>query len=160
MSSPLFMRDVSLTLKLTSGTRKEFNCDVKTAIIESTPGDEVTTTTLCANGTFTELGKTTYALHLIANQDWTANGLANFLWTNEGQVAEFQYQAHGQTAIPPTATTPGMAGIVRLVAPNYGGEAENWAELDVTMPCQQRPTIVTAAFPTVMEAEAPAEAAA
>jgi len=155
MTTPLFMRDVSLTLKLlpSGPSRVQFNCDAHLAEIVSTAGDEVDYRTLCATGSFSSVGATTYALHIVAAQDWSANGLARFLWDNDGAQAEFQYQAHGIAAIPPTATTPGMAGTVRLIAPNYGGEADNYAELDVTLPCSTKPSITTAAFPTLAETD-------
>jgi hypothetical protein len=159
--SPLFMRDVSLTLKLVVGgsTRAEFNCDVHLAEILPEPGDEVTYQTLCPTGSYSALGKTTYGLHIVAVQRWDAAGLATFLWNNDGAEAEFQYNAHGTTV--PTVDFPGMSGRCRLVAGAYGGEAEAYAELDVTMPCTVKPTIVSAAFPTAAEAEAePAAAAA
>ena len=154
--SPLFMQDVQLTLKLVSGgTRVEYNCDLTTAEIVSTPGDEVSVSTLCSTGSFSSIGKTTYALHIVALQRWAADGLAAFLWDNDGALADFQYQAHGSATVP-TATQPGMSGQVRLVAPSYGGESGQYAELDVTLPCSSKPTKLTAAFPAV-ELEADAE---
>lgn len=162
MTTPLFMRDVSLTLQLAAGTREEFNCDAHTAEIVTTAGDPVTYQTLCPDGSFTEIAKSSYELHIVAAQDWSATGLARFLWDHEGELAEFQYQAHGADvagANAPSTSQPGMTGTVRLVAPNYGGEVENYAELDVTMPCSSKPTIATAAFPAVAEAEAETVAA-
>ena len=151
MTTPLFMRDVSLTLKLlpSGPSRVEYNCDVHLAEIQSSPGDEVDYRTLCSSGSFSSVGATTYALHIVAAQDWSTTGLARFLWANDGAQAEFQYQAHGATSIPPTSTAPGMSGIVRLIAPNYGGEADAYAELDVTMPCSSKPTLVTSTFPAL-----------
>lgn len=155
--SPLFMRDVQLNLKLTgAGTRVEYNCDLTTAEIVSTPGEEVSVSTLCASGSFSSVGKTTYALHIVALQRWAADGLANFLWTNDGALADFQYQAHG-SAIVPSATVPGMSGQIRLVAGSYGGEVDSFAELDVTLPCSSKPTMISAAFPAVEEAAAETE---
>lgn len=154
MTTPLFMRDVSLTLKLISaGTRMQFNCDAHLAEVISEPGDTVEYQTLCPTGSFSAAGKTTYQLHIVAAQDWSSTGLARFLWENDGARAEFQYQAHGVAAIPPTAALPGMAGIVTLVAPTYGGEADSYAELDVTMPCESKPTLSVAAFPALAAAE-------
>src|SRR5262245_48003033 len=161
MTTPLFMRDVSLTLKLlpSGPTRVQFNCDVHTAEVVSNPGDDVEYTTLCSSGSFKSVGSTTFDLHLVAAQDWSASGLARFLWDNDGATAEVQYQAHGTAAIPPTASTPGVAGVVRLIAPNYGGERDTYAELDVTLPFTAKPTLLTAAFPALAETEAPAEEA-
>ena len=119
MTTPLFMRDVSLTLKLTTGAgeRVEYNCDAHLAAIESTAGDEVTYATLCPEGSFSGAsGRSTYALHIVAAQDWSATGLARFLWDHEGEPAEFQYQAHGATT-PAADATPGMTGTVSLSPP-------------------------------------------
>lgn len=154
MGSPLFMRDVKLSLKLVSGgTRVEYQCDVSTAEIVPEPGDDVSYSTLCASGSFSSVGKTTYALHLVAAQVWDATGgLARFLWDNDGALAEFQYQAHG-TATVPTAVLPGMYGVVRLIAGAYGGEVDTYAEVDVTLPCSSKPTIATSTFPALAEGE-------
>lgn len=155
MGSPLFMRDVKLSLKLVAaGTRVDYQCDVSTAEILPEPGDDVTYSTLCPTGSYSSVGKTTYALHIVAAQNWdTTGGLARFLWDNDGALAEFQYQAHGIAAIPPTTILPGMTGIVRLVAGAYGGEVDTYAELDITMPCQSKPTITVAAFPALARGE-------
>ena len=47
-----------------------------------------------------------------------------------------------------------MTGTVRLVAADDGGEADTYAELEVTLPCSAKPTIAVAAFPAMAEAEA------
>jgi hypothetical protein len=157
--TPLFMRDVTLNLKLVSGgTRVEYNCDLTTAEIVSTPGEEISVSTLCASGSYSSIGKTTYALHIVALQRWAADGLATFLWDNDGSLADFQYQAHGSGTVP-AADVPGMSGQVRLVAGSYGGEVDSFAELDVTLPCSSKPTKLVAAFPAADEEDAEADAA-
>jgi hypothetical protein len=150
--SPLFMQDVKLTLKLLPAgpSRVSFECDISLAEIIPTPGDSVDYSTLCASGSYSSIGKTTYALHIVAVQRWAADGLASFLWDNDGQLAEFQYQAHG-AAVANATDTPGMYGTVRLVAGNYGGEVSTYAELDVTLPCTVKPTKTLAVFPTLAE---------
>jgi hypothetical protein len=168
MTTPLFMRDVSLTLKLLPAgpDRVEFSCDAHTAEVVTTPGDVVSYQTLCPDGSYSNRGKSSYALHIVAAQDWSPTGLARFLWDNDGLTAEVQYQAHGASAVPPSDDTPGMAGVVTLVAPTYGGEADTFAELEVELPFTSKPTIATAAFPVLAEAgatdqlELPAEPAA
>jgi hypothetical protein len=151
--SPLFMQDVTLNLKLTGGpTRTEYNCDIHTAEIIAKPGDEVEYVTLCPTGSYKSVGKTTYSLHIVAAQRWAVDGLATFLWDNDGQLADFQYQAHGAGTVP-SATAPGMSGTVRLIAGNYGGEAATFAELDVELPCSSKPTKLVAAFPAVAAAD-------
>lgn len=142
--SPLFMRDVSLTLGTGS---TEYNCQVAAAAVEVTPGDEVTYTTLCSDGTFSEVGRSTYALALRLGQDWAnAQGLARWLWDNEGTTAAFRLQAHGSGTASST-DAPAMTGTVRIVAPSYGGEVDNYAEAEVTLPCVAKPTLETTTTP-------------
>jgi hypothetical protein len=148
--NPLFMRDVSLTLTIGAEPALEVNCDVHTVEVAVEPGDVVTYQTLCADGSFSEPGRSSYALHITAAQDWGADGLARVLWEHEGEAAEFRYQAHGSDvagADAPSDATPGMMGEVRLIAPTYGGEADTFAELDVTLPCTSKPELLAAAFP-------------
>jgi hypothetical protein len=154
------MRDVSLTLSVVGGTAAPFECDAHLCEIQSEAGDVVTYQTLCADGSFSQSGRSKYALHVVAVQDWSATGLARFLWDNEGELAEFTYQAHGDATVVPSDSAPGMAGTVTLIAPNYGGEAEAYAELEVTMPCASKPTLATAAFPAGTASQADADLAA
>jgi hypothetical protein len=156
--SPLFMQDVTLTLVLAGGpTRVAYQCDISTAEIVSKPGDVIEYATLCPEGSYSSIGKTTYGLHIVAVQRWAVDGLASFLWDHDGELADFQYQAHGED-VDPTADLPGMAGTVRLVAPNYGGAVSTWAELDVELPCSAKPVKTVAAFPAIATAEAELEA--
>lgn len=154
--NPLFMRDVSLTLTIGADPAVEVNCDVHTVEVQTTPGDEVKYATLCPDGSYSEVGRSSYALHITAAQDWSPTGLARILWENEGELAEFRYQAHGADvagADAPSDTAPGMMGEVRLVAPTYGGEADTYAELEVTLPCTTKPTLSPAAFPLAAGAQ-------
>jgi len=142
------MRDVSLKIRLGAAAGVEFNCDAHLAEVVTSPGDDVSYQTLCPEGSFSNVGRSSYALHIVAAQDWTAEGLALFLWDHEGELATFEYQAHGATTVP-SAAAPGMTGEIRLIAPSYGGEADTYAELDVTMPCTTKPSKVVAAFPAM-----------
>jgi hypothetical protein len=143
-TSPLFMRDVSLTLG-TGAT--EYNCQVASAMVEVTPGDEVTYTTLCSDGSFSEVGRSTYGLALRLGQDWAnSQGLARYLWDNEGSVVTFRLQAHG-SGTASSDSAPAMTGSVRIVAASYGGEVDTYAEAEVTLPCTAKPTLETATTP-------------
>ena len=146
MATLLFMRHAHLTLKVGAGADVEYQGQVSTAAVEVTAGDTVTYPVL--DGTVpTQVGPESYALHLVAAQDWTsATGLARFLWDHAGEEATFFLQAHGQ-GVTPTDDLPAVEGPVRLVAPTYGGAVNTYAELDVTLPCSLRPTMNTTALP-------------
>lgn len=152
MATPLFVKDASVKLKLTAGgTDVEYNCDVHSAIIETSPGDDVTYQTLCPDGTYTQKGSSTYVLHLTGVQDWDAAGLSRFLWDNAGELAEAIVQAHGAAQAIDTAH-PGFSAQVVLLEGDYGGEADTWAEFDVSLTCTSRPTLLTTP-PVALEAE-------
>lgn len=157
-NTPLFMKDASITIVIPPGPiagAVEYNCDVSTAEVLSAPGDDVTYQTLCPDGTMTQKGASTYSLHLVGVQDWGTEGLSRFLWENAGEEARVIVQAHGAaTAIG--ADAPGFDCNVVLIEGTYGGEAKNWAEFDVELPCTVRPVLLTVA-PTVEETAAPAE---
>lgn len=141
----LFMKTVLLSLKVGAGTAKTFPCTLKNASVDAAPGDTVEYPTLSASCTYRQLGATTYELHLIGVQDWdpsSTSGLAAFLFANDGATATFWLQAHGE-AVAAAPATPAQAGTLVLAAPSYGGEVNNYAEFDVTLPISGKPTLAT-----------------
>jgi hypothetical protein len=142
---PFFMRDVLLTLKVGAGTAAEYQCHVSVASVKVTAGDVVTVQTLCSDGTFSSVGKSTYALVLEGVQDWSATGLSEFLWENEGAEADFVLNPYGETISTPTADTPAMTGVVTLMAGDFGGTINEYAQYAVELPCVSRPTLKVAA---------------
>jgi hypothetical protein len=155
----LFMRHAQVTLKLGAGSAVSFEGQVSTAAVEVEAGDTVTYPVL--DGTVpTNVGPPSYAVHLVAAQDWTsATGLARFLWDNDGATATAYINAYGVSAAAPDK--PAVQATVTLVAPSYGGEVNTFAELDVTLPCQTKPTLsTTGTGPTEAEAEEAQEATA
>lgn len=153
MGTLVYMRDALVQLKLaTGGTWAFYQGQVSTAAVEVEAGDTVTYPVL--DGTVpTQVGAPSYALHLVAAQDWdVTTGLARFLFDNDGKDAVFAIQAHGALTTPSTSK-PAMTGTVRLVAGTYGGEVGTYAELDVSMPCATKPTLAIAAIPADMTAD-------
>jgi hypothetical protein len=143
-ATPLFMKDVLLTLKIGAGALSEYQCHVSEARIAVTPGERVDVKTLCATGTFSQVGKPSYSVILSGVQDWADNasvkGLARYLWDNEGQVADYVLQAHG-TAVTASATTPSVTGKCTIVPGDYGGTINEYAPLEVELPCVDKPTL-------------------
>ena len=141
---PIFIRDVLLTLKVGSGTAAEYQAFAEVAKVVVTPGEVVTTQTLSSDGTFSSTGKATYALQLDGVQDWSADGLSTYLWTNDGLEADFVLNAYGEGASPST-DTPLMSGKVSLSAADYGGEVNTYGKFSVTLACTAKPTLKTTA---------------
>jgi hypothetical protein len=146
-ATPLFMKDAKLTLKIGAATAAEYQCHVTEARVQVTPGDRIDIATLCSSGSFSEVGKSSYSLILAGVQDWhdgTDQGLSRYLWEHEGEVAAFTLQAHGESTTPAEAV-PEMTGNVRLVAGDYGGVINEYASLEVELPCTAKPVLNPAA---------------
>jgi hypothetical protein len=147
----LFIKDASVKFVIPPGPvagAVEYNCSLKSIELISNPGDTVTYSTLC--DTIQQQGASTYELHAVGVQDWATGGLSLFLWQNAGQTARCIVQAHGKSAAF-AAATPGMDATVVIVEGSYGGEASQFAEFDVTLPCTTRPLLLTTT-PTADEA--------
>ena len=114
-----------------------------------TPGDIVTIKTLCSSGVYSSANAPEYALVLVGVQDWDttagSEGLAAFLWQNEGATLSFVLNIHTETSSVGTPTQPRMTGTVLCVPGDYGGEIGAYAELNVELPCTAKPTLTTAA---------------
>ena len=87
MATILFMKTALFTLKVGAGTATEFEGDAADVHVEVSAGDVVEYPTLDGN-VASNSSPESYALVLRAGQDYTATGLARFLWTNNGAVAD------------------------------------------------------------------------
>jgi hypothetical protein len=139
----IYLADAELTLALVATpTPVEYQGHVSTAEVVPTAGDQVSTTTL--DGVkHTRMGAPSFALHLVGHQDYSATGLARFLWDHAGELATFTLQAYGQ-GVAASPSSPSIEGEVTLAEGNYGGEVDSWPTIDVTMPCSARPTFAEA----------------
>ena len=160
--TPVYLRNAWVRLKVTSGgTFKQYSCQVKRFALMPEPGEEVTVRTLCDDGSYTEIGATTWTLEMDGLQGWgTTDGLSRFLFDNRGAAATFEVDQYGE-AHTPTAEEPGFTGSCRLVPGPYGGEVDTYAEFEVVLPVSGEPVLVVAAWPvaTGLEGEPEPEAA-
>jgi hypothetical protein len=153
-TGPLLLKDAQVKLALATGTFKEYDCQVKTARLVPSAGDQKDYRTLCTSGFYSQFTPTTWALELEGAQGWdTVDGLARFLFDNDGALIRFQVDGYGQGHTP-SATEPGMAGTCRAVAVEYGGTVDEYAEFTVSMPVQGKPVPAVAAFPASLELQA------
>ena len=140
MATILFMKTALFTLNVTPpGTASPFQGDAADVHVEVSAGDVVEYPTLDGN-VASNTEPESYALVMRAGQDYSASGLARFLWDNAGQTADIELNAHGQTALP-TAATPAVTGQVKLVPVAYGGEVGTFAEFEVTLPFLAKPVL-------------------
>jgi len=142
MATILFMKTALFSLKVGAGTLKTFQGDAADVHVEVSAGDVVEYPTLDGN-VASNVSPESYALVMRAGQDYTATGLARFMWDNNGLVADVVVNAFGQTAVP-GAATPAVKGQVVLNAVQYGGEVGTFAEFEVTLPFVAKPTLAIA----------------
>lgn len=139
MATILFMKTALLTIAVEGGTAVEYQGNVQDVHVEVTPGEVVDYPTLDGN-VASNVGKESYALVLAGGQDYSATGLARFLWEHGGEVGTVVLNAHGQEATAGD-DTPAVEGTVTLVPVQYGGNIEEFAEFEVTMPFTSKPTL-------------------
>ena len=143
MATILFMKTALFTLKLASGTDVPFQGDAADVHVEVSAGDVVEYPTLDGN-VAANTEPESYALVMRAGQDYTATGLARFLWDNANAVADVTLNAHGATATA-GPDTPAVTGQVKLVPVAYGGEVGTFAEFEVTLPFLAKPVLDSSA---------------
>lgn len=139
MATILFMKTAKFTMKVGAASEVQFQGDAADVHVEVEAGEVVTYPTLDGN-VASNAEPETYSLVMRAGQDYSASGLARFLWDNAGQVADIVLNAHGQTAIA-SADTPEITGQVTLVPVQYGDEVGTFAEFEVTLPFVSKPTL-------------------
>lgn len=141
MATILFMKTAlfKLTVPAGTGTAVEFQGDAADVHVEVEAGDVVTYPTLDGN-VQSNTEPETYSLVMRAGQDYSATGLARFLWDNAGATADVELNAHGATAVAADAT-PAITGQVTLVPVQYGDEVGAFAEFEVTLPFIAKPVL-------------------
>jgi hypothetical protein len=142
MATILFMKTAKFTLKIGAGPLKTFNGDAADVHVEVAPGDRVEYPTLDGN-VAANVSPESYSLVMRAGQDYTATGMARFMWDNANAIADVEVNAFGSAAVA-GAATPSIKGQVTLVPVQYGGEVGTFAEFEVTLPFVAKPTLAIA----------------
>lgn len=135
---------LDITTAGTAGTiakMVDYACHLSAVSLDVKPGKVVTFTPLCPDGAVSEVGADEFTLEFTGAQDWAVGGLARLLWDNAGELVRFVINAYG---VANTASTPGVAGVVRSVRPAYGGKADEYAPLEVSLPVVGVPTLAVA----------------
>jgi hypothetical protein len=139
MATILFMKTAHFTMKVGAGVATAFEGDAADVHVEVEAGDVVTYPTLDGN-VASNTEPETYSLVMRAGQDYSATGLARFMWDNAGQVADIVLNAYGKTAVAGDAT-PEVTGQVTLIPVQYGDEVGAFAEFEVTLPFVSKPSL-------------------
>jgi hypothetical protein len=132
---------VDHSTNITAGTVAkyvDFACHVSGVSVVPTPGKVVTFTPLCPDGAVSETAADTFALEFTGAQDWSPTGLARLLWDHAGETVPFEVNAYGVAA---ASATPSAFGNAKAVRPTYGGKADEYAPLEVSLPIVGTPTI-------------------
>lgn len=138
----LYLSNASVVMRLateSASANREWNGHCTTAEVVPSAGEEDSVVTL--DGVrHVRIGVSAYALHLVFGQDWSASGISTWLWNNAGLAAVVGVRA---TLDPIGPNFPQMEGTVILAEGTYGGEAESWAEGEVTLPFTTKPSLRT-----------------
>lgn len=135
MAIPYVFAEVTFTI---DGT--DFSCPVTSAAFKSTP-KPLLVNTLC--GPKSAAGRSTYTLDLEGVQDYFegVDSLCGYLEDHEGEKAE--------VVVDWTASDGGgevtKTGTVTLVAPDFGGVADELGTFSISLPCDGKPARVTLA---------------
>ena len=139
MATILFMKTALFTLNVAPDTAAPYQGDAADVHVEVSAGDVVEYPTLDGN-VASNSEPESYALVMRAGQDYSATGLARYLWDHAGETADVVLNAHGQTAVA-GSDTPAVTGQVKLVPVAYGGEVGTFAEFEVTLPFLAKPVL-------------------
>lgn len=151
MATILFIKTAKFSLKLAGDpTATEFQGDAADVHVEVEVGETVEYPTLDGNVAANSEAES-YSLVMRAGQDYSATGLARYMWDNAGQIADVVLNAHGATAAAST-DTPEVVGQVTLIPVSYGGEVSTFAEFEVTLPFVSKPSLNSGA-PLAADAE-------
>jgi hypothetical protein len=124
---PQLLKVITLTL---DGT--DFSMDVLDASVAPEPGDVQSITTL-DGVTHQDAAAETWFLNLRMVIDWdtTRPGLAYYLYNNKGDQVAFRFRKDTEAI---STTNPEIQGTVTLVATQYGGAGNEFAEAEVSLP--------------------------
>lgn len=140
MATILFIKTAKFSLKVGGAPLPtEFQGDAADVHVEVEAGETVEYPTLDGN-VAANSSPESYTLVMRAGQDYSATGLARFMWDNAGMVADIELNAHGATAVAGDGT-PAVTGQVTLIPVAYGGEVGTFAEFEVTLPFVSKPVL-------------------
>jgi hypothetical protein len=144
--SPRMIRDATVKIAVGSAAAADFACRVRRAELVPEAGDETRYRTLCPDGTFVEIGSSTWTLVLTGPQDWATAGLSRLLFEHEGEELTVTVDQYGNSHTP-TDAEPAFTVKCRAVPGPYGGTVDEMAEYEIELPVTGKPSIVTAATP-------------
>jgi hypothetical protein len=133
---PQLLKIITFTL---DGT--DFSDDVLDVEVVPEPGDIQTVKTL-DGVTHSDAESETWGLRIRAVIDWDTvrPGLAYYLFNNKGDSVAFRFRKDTNAI---STTNPEVQGTVVLVPISYGGNGNEYAEAEVTMPINGTPTLDT-----------------
>ena len=133
--TPLFVRYSQLKLGDASAVMKNFQCEATSVGITSEGGGTQSLTTLCPEGSFSEVQPKTYALSVTLAEDYeNIESFLFYLIQHDGETQDFIYYPKTDNNGKPVGH--GFKGRVTVVSPDSFGGAEsgNYSTSSVTLP--------------------------
>lgn len=113
----------------------EYRCQVRSAIVTNNSDEPEVLATFCPDGDYVAAAVGSFSLDMVFISDWSAGGISDFLWQNDGLTADFQLDLYSDTAGQHVRWT----GTVNIKAPNVGGEAKATDLTEVSLLCVNKP---------------------
>src|SRR5690349_10883923 len=135
-SNPQLLKVITFTLD-----GDDYSMDVLDVEVVPEAGDVQSVRTLDGVSHSDAEGET-WGLRVRAVIDWDTvrPGLAYYLFANRGDKVDFEFRKDTDAI---STTNPSVKGTVTLVPISYGGNGNEYAEAEVTMPIDGDPTLDT-----------------
>lgn len=134
MSSPLHNRKIKLIIFDLGGTT--FQCQIENFnFINNTP-DGAKIYSMCPDGVAIEETDEDWALQFRFFSDWRVGGISDFLMLHDGEDVAITVEHHPD--IPAEHTV--WDAVLRIKAPNVGGDIKVTERQEATMQCVAKPT--------------------
>lgn len=132
VADPQLLKVITFTLD-----GQDFSEDVLDVEVVPEPGDIQKVTTL-DGVTHQDAAAESWGLRIRAVVDWDTSrpGLAYYLFNNKGDSVPFVFKDDTSAN---SATHPAIGGTVKLVPISYGGNGNEFAEAEVTLPIDGDP---------------------
>lgn len=109
-----------------------YECAVTSVVLQPDTPVQVTTT-MCPDGTLSDVGETSWSLTGTANVDWHAASLYAFLIDHAGENVAFELHPTGEA-------TGKVVGTVTIVPPTATMTVNQWATFPFNLPLDGKPT--------------------
>jgi hypothetical protein len=142
-ADPLVLNSILFSIQDPDVPATFFDYECHVSAVELVPEQEVIDyQTLCPDGSFSALGRESFALNITAVQDWSADGFTRFCWENAGKEAQVKFRPDAAAGAIST-DNPEWQATVTIPRPSVGGEVSTFATSEMVFPVKGVPVLDT-----------------